>query len=305
MEGFPPPAPKLKKRTISISHGGKSLLKVYGNANEIKTFFNSVQDKDEKIATSFFDGEDVIQHKTTDVMNAMGSYEKEVGKSFRELQKSLGVDDAGSGGGDYPSRTPLESYEDRLNKTFRDLHNNSVAAPEVEYPSLSSVSSYENKYGKLFRQLKMKLSTKSSSAATLGDVEVSPPVVEDPPSPVSAANPLSDLVYESQESDSQESDLQESDAIQVKNTVSWGKNSFHGDHQETESGSTPGESLHNGSECTNDSPTHSLIDMSVVTPTPGGEHYEVVLNNDSNDSNGNNEKSDNEDDDHEPFSFGA
>lgn len=278
MEGI-----KTKKRTISISHGGKSLLKVYGNANEVKTFFDSIQDKDEKIATSFFDGEDAIQHRTTDIMNVVGSYEQEVGKSFRELQKSLGVVDSvdGSGGEDYPSRTPLESYEDRLNKTFRDLHNSSVAAAEVEYPSLTSVSSYENKYGKLFRQLKVKLSTRSRSATALDDDEVSRPI-KDPPSPVSAANPLSDLACESHEPD----------AIQVKTMISWGKNSFYEDHQETESESTSDESPSNCSECTDDT-LDSLIDMSTVTPTPGagGEHYEVILNNDNKEDGDLNEPS--------------
>lgn len=211
------------KKVISITINGKPIHKVYGNPEEVKWFFNSVEDKDEQIVTSFFDGEDVIEHKSTGMLKAMGSYGENVGKSFRDLQKSLAtrdahvhdahtarcagaedssVEDSGaedssaedSSAEDYPSVSSVESYQDRFSKSLHKISSaqhesdatDTTTTGKVEYSSLSSASSYDEKLGKPFRDLQMKLSGRSISPA----LEKPLAAVEAPPSPRSVLGSL-------------------------------------------------------------------------------------------------------------------
>ncbi len=85
---------RIKKKTISITVDGKPILNVYGNVTEVRAFFDSVEDKDEHLVTSFFDGNDVIEHRAYDMEQVAGEYEGHLGRSFRNLQQGLAATDA-------------------------------------------------------------------------------------------------------------------------------------------------------------------------------------------------------------------
>lgn len=187
----------LKKKIISITINGESIHKVYGNPEEVKWFFDSIEDKDEQIVTSFFDGDDVIEHKSTGMVKAMGSYGESVGKSFRDLQKSLAAREARvldahttrcADEEDCLSLSTVGSYEDRFSKSLHKISlaqresdaTDATAAGKIEYPSLSSASSYDEKLGKPFRDLQMKLCGTNLSAALEETT-----ALEAPPSPTS------------------------------------------------------------------------------------------------------------------------
>eukprot|EP00584_Thalassiosira_punctigera_P000706 CAMPEP_0172529886 /NCGR_PEP_ID=MMETSP1067-20121228/3829_1 /TAXON_ID=265564 ORGANISM="Thalassiosira punctigera, Strain Tpunct2005C2" /NCGR_SAMPLE_ID=MMETSP1067 /ASSEMBLY_ACC=CAM_ASM_000444 /LENGTH=274 /DNA_ID=CAMNT_0013314015 /DNA_START=188 /DNA_END=1012 /DNA_ORIENTATION=+ len=179
-----------QKKLIYITVDGKSFVKTFGRTKEVQTFFDSVEDKDDKMVSSFFDGEDTIETIPCDI-DVSRDYAK-LGTSFRKLQRSLasGDDaDADAGASEHPSLETLDSYEDRMAKSFRNLCEGSLAergmgseetteAIEIVYPSLAAVESYEERLGRRFQ----KLLRISSGVKGGGKAPPSPSSVDDVPS---------------------------------------------------------------------------------------------------------------------------
>ena len=137
-----------------------------------------------------------------------------MGKSFRNLQRNLATGGPDSvdnvdAVGEYQSLSAVDSYEDKLGKSFRNLYKSSTRLNKsggadtteavVDYPFSTSAGSYEDGFGK-FQNLQRGISqgkankSKSSGAAMVAAAKVIHCMVKATPSPTSVVDELINAV---------------------------------------------------------------------------------------------------------------